>query len=67
MKYVILEWDEVKLWWNVIHYTHDFDDFERMAEKYPMPKYTHMVNVGNIQSHEISLRVKAFKERMAKQ
>lgn len=58
-----MKWNDDLLKWEIVHYTHSFDDFERMTIKYPMPEHIHLVDVMFAKSHSTLERVKAFKER----
>lgn len=59
MKYMILMWDELDRKWHVKHYTHDYDDFQRMCERYPESAgYVHMINVRAANYHEVMTKIR---------
>lgn len=40
--------------WKIVHYSHDYNDFQRMLEKYPREDgYVHMVEIGWVESHKV--------------
>lgn len=64
MHYVIMKWDDDILRWLIVHYSHDYNDFQRMIILYPRESgYHHMVEIGYIKSHEVSEFFNALKPK----
>lgn len=34
MKYMIVSWDEENRKWNILHYSHDWDDVQKQMERF---------------------------------
>lgn len=63
MHYVILRFCQINLNYEIVHYTHDFEDMERMMTIYPEKDgYIHMIDTKYLKSHEILLKVKQVRE-----
>jgi hypothetical protein len=61
-----MKWDQHNLEWKIILYSHNFDDFERMARLYPESSgFVHMIDIKWLKSHEILQRVADLKRRIA--
>lgn len=65
MHYAILKWNSDALKWEVIHYTPDLEDFERLALIYPEPQYIHMIDIRYVKSYEIMKNIQEMKNRIA--
>lgn len=59
-----MKWNQEKMQWTIIHYSHNFDDFNRMIGLYPESAgYAHMINIDYIKSHAIMQQLAAYRER----
>lgn len=53
MHYMIVAWDKEKLEWRIVHYSHSYDDMQRMIERYPESAgYVHLINLDYLRSNE---------------
>ncbi len=65
MHYMILWWNPETLKWDQKHYSHNYEDFERMSKIYPVEEgYKHMIDMMFLNTHEVVKKVKEFKDRM---
>lgn len=63
---MILKWDQEILKWAIVHYSHSFDDFDRMIKIYPRTDTCiHMIDVGYIKANEVFQIIKANREKQA--
>lgn len=67
MHYLIIKWNVETLKWDIIHYSHLLEDFERLATIYPEPQHIHLIDIRWLKSHEIMKNVQEMKERFAKE
>lgn len=64
MIYIIVKWDSEKLIYEIIHYSHNFWDMERMSQLYSEENgYEHLISLKALKSHEIMQKVKEFRDR----
>lgn len=67
MHYMICNWDQESLKWNVVHYTTTIGDMERMMKEYPEDQgYVHLIELKYIKGHELMEKVKTFLARNKK-
>lgn len=59
-----MKWDQEKLKWEIVHYSHNFNDFIRMCTIYPQSETcVHMIDINYMKSHGIMEQVEAIKQR----
>lgn len=66
MVYIIVHWNEDELRYDIVHYTHNFDDMERIwgAVSAMYPKARLLVDIRAIEVHEQRLQFNAMKQRI---
>jgi hypothetical protein len=58
MHYLIHKWFPEDICYKVVHYTHDFEDMQRMMIEYPENQgYIHSIDIKWLKSHEMVLKV----------
>lgn len=65
MHYLILRWNADTLKYEVIFYTHDIDNFDQFALKYPEKDgYIHAIPLSWMEKHEIMKRMQLIRDRV---
>lgn len=65
MHYMIVKWNQPALKWDVIHYSHNTEDFEKSAARFPESEgYVHLLEINSEVYHQQKLRIKAAMEKL---
>ena len=64
MHYMIVKWDPLILKYEIIHYSHSYDEILTMIDKYPRENgYVHLVDLAYLKAHEVLDGFQKLKEK----